>query len=138
MSFIYDAMDRAKETIQRAFNDNKEKYKNIFAIIHHRWDCQLYHPLHMTGYYLNPRFYYTNSNIDKDVEMEDGLNKCIVKLSEDDEFEVAVHKELLIYKRGGYRFGMTTAIKARTLSPGKWESSLINLNHYLISDSCKY
>lgn len=107
MSFIYEAMDRAKETIQRAFNDNKEKYKNIFAIIHHRWDCQLYHPLHMTGYYLNPRFYYTNPNNDKDDEVEDELSKCIDKISKDDEFVVEVHKELLMYKRSGERFGIT-------------------------------
>ena len=38
-------------------------------------------------------------------------------------------KQLLEYKRVGERFGMTVAMKARTeISPGKWESSLINLN----------
>ncbi|KAH1210902.1 hypothetical protein GmHk_15G045104 [Glycine max] len=41
------------------------------------------------------RIYYTNPNIDKNVEVEDGLYKCIAKISEDDEFEVAIHKELL-------------------------------------------
>jgi len=95
MNFTYEVMDRSKEAIQRAFNDNKEKYKDIFVIIDHRWDCQLHHPLHVVGYYLNPRIYYTNPNIDKNVEVEDGLYKCIAKISEDDEFEVAIHKELL-------------------------------------------
>ena len=33
MSFIYETMDRAKEVIQEAFNDNEEKFKDIFAII---------------------------------------------------------------------------------------------------------
>ena len=36
MNFTYEVMDRSKEAIQRAFNDNKEKYKDIFVIIDHR------------------------------------------------------------------------------------------------------
>ncbi|RDX85676.1 hypothetical protein CR513_33104, partial [Mucuna pruriens] len=46
MSYIYEAMDRAKKAIQKAFNGKEEKYKDIFAIIDRRWDCQLHHPLH--------------------------------------------------------------------------------------------
>ncbi|RZC02947.1 hypothetical protein D0Y65_017865 [Glycine soja] len=46
MGFIYEAMDRAKKAIQRAFNNNEGKYKDILAIIDKRWDCQLHHPLH--------------------------------------------------------------------------------------------
>ena len=129
MGFIYEAMDRAKEAIQRAFNNNEGKYKDILAIIDKRWDCQLHHPLHAAGYYLNPKFFYTNPNIDSDNEVVDGLYKCIDKLSEDDDFVVEVHKQLLVYKRAGERFGMTAAMKARTeISPGKWKNSLINLN----------
>ena len=36
MGFIYEAMDRAKESIQRAFNNNEGKYKDILAIIDKR------------------------------------------------------------------------------------------------------
>ncbi|KAL5145299.1 hypothetical protein HKD37_06G015372 [Glycine soja] len=46
MGFIYESMDRAKEEIQRAFNNNEGKYKDILAIIDKRWDCQLHRPLH--------------------------------------------------------------------------------------------
>ncbi|KAL5145418.1 hypothetical protein HKD37_06G015463 [Glycine soja] len=121
MGFIYEAMDRAKEAIQRAFNNNEGKYKDILAIIDKRWDCQLHHPLHATGYYLNPKFFYTNPNIDNDNEVVDGLYKCIDRLSEDDNFVVEVHKQLLVYKRAGERFGMTVAMKARTeISPTEW------------------
>ncbi|KAL5144536.1 hypothetical protein HKD37_06G014813 [Glycine soja] len=107
MGFIYDAMDRVKETIQRAFNNNESKYKDILAIIDKRWDCQLHHPLHAAGYYLNPKFFYINPNIDNDNEVVDGLYKCIDRLNEDDDFVVEVHKQLLVYKRVGERFGMT-------------------------------
>ncbi|KAH1198220.1 hypothetical protein GmHk_18G051832 [Glycine max] len=87
---------RAKEAIQRAFNNNEGKYKDILAIIDKRWDCQLHHPLHATGYYLNPKFFYTNPNIDNDNEVVDDLYKCIDRLSEDDDFVVEVHKQLLL------------------------------------------
>ncbi|KAH1162309.1 hypothetical protein GYH30_000984 [Glycine max] len=94
MGFIYEAMDRAKETIQRAFSNNEGEYNDILAIIDKRWDCQLHHPLHAAGYYLNSKFFYTNPNIDSDNE---------------------------VCKRAGERFGMTAAMKARTeMSPAEW------------------
>jgi len=73
MGFIYESMDRAKEEIQRAFNNNEGKYKDILAIIDKRWDCQLHRPLHAAGYYLNSKFLYTNPNIDNDNEVVDDL-----------------------------------------------------------------
>ena len=33
MGYIYEAMNRAKDTIVRSFNGNEEKYKEIFKII---------------------------------------------------------------------------------------------------------
>ncbi|RVX19102.1 hypothetical protein CK203_008646 [Vitis vinifera] len=37
MGYIYEAMNRAKDTIVRSFNGNEEKYKEIFNIIDKRW-----------------------------------------------------------------------------------------------------
>ena len=38
MGYIYEAMNRAKDTIVRSFNGNEEKYKEIFNIIDKRWE----------------------------------------------------------------------------------------------------
>ena len=38
MGYIYEAMNRAKNTIVRSFNGNEEKYKEIFKIIDKKWD----------------------------------------------------------------------------------------------------
>nr|CAN66311.1 hypothetical protein VITISV_027163 [Vitis vinifera] len=46
MRYIYEAMNRAKDTIVRSFNGNEEKYKEIFNIIDKRWEIQLHRPLH--------------------------------------------------------------------------------------------
>ncbi|EOA34846.1 hypothetical protein CARUB_v10022425mg, partial [Capsella rubella] len=58
MGYIYEAMDRAKEAIAMTFNGRDEQYKDAFAIIDKRWNCQLHHPLHAAGYFLNPEFQY--------------------------------------------------------------------------------
>jgi hypothetical protein len=47
MRYIYEAMDRAKETIHYSFNNNNKKYRQIFNINNERWECQLHHPLYL-------------------------------------------------------------------------------------------
>ncbi|RDX90895.1 hypothetical protein CR513_27202, partial [Mucuna pruriens] len=94
----YEAMDRAKKANQKAFNDNENKYKDIFVIIDRRWNCQLHHPSHAASYFLNPEFFYSNPNIEIDCEVLESLYKCIDKLSENDEFVNYIHNELPIYK----------------------------------------
>nr|KYP59194.1 hypothetical protein KK1_014625 [Cajanus cajan] len=37
MGYIYEAMDKAKETIMKSFK-NESKYKDVFAFIDKRWD----------------------------------------------------------------------------------------------------
>ncbi|RDX73525.1 hypothetical protein CR513_46855, partial [Mucuna pruriens] len=51
LGYIYEAMDKTKEAIQKAFNGIR------------RWDCQFHHPLHATDYLLNLEFFYSNLNI---------------------------------------------------------------------------
>ena len=64
MGYIYEAMNRAKDTIVRSFNGNEEKYKEIFNIIDKRWEIQLHRPLHAAGYFLNPEFFYDKPEIE--------------------------------------------------------------------------
>lgn len=57
MSYIYEIMDKAKETITVAFNNNEEKYHSVFEFIDKRWNVQLYRLLHAAGYFLNLEFF---------------------------------------------------------------------------------
>nr|KYP32656.1 hypothetical protein KK1_046594 [Cajanus cajan] len=106
MGYIYEAMERAKETIQLSFDHNEEKYKDIFAIIDKRWDCQLHHPLDVAGYYLSLEF-------DDDDEVVDGLFKCIDRLSENDDIVDNIHTQLLIHKRARGKFDIPVVVRAR-------------------------
>jgi hypothetical protein len=55
MGFVYEAMDQAKEAIKEAYQGKRQKYLPLWRIIDERWNKQLHRPLHVVGYYLNPR-----------------------------------------------------------------------------------
>lgn len=80
MAYIYEAMDRAKEAIAKVFQFKEHKYSSVFKIIDHRWNVELPQPLHAAGYYLNPKYYYSNLDIESDQEVIIGLYTCIEKM----------------------------------------------------------
>ncbi|KAJ1422762.1 Ribonuclease H-like superfamily [Sesbania bispinosa] len=120
MGYIYEAMDKAKETIMKSFK-NESKYKDVFAITDKRWDIQLHRPLHAAGHFLNPEFFYANPQMEFNGEIIKGLYDCINKLLGDLEMEKIVHKELAHYKAGSGMFGSTIAIAMRgEVAPAQW------------------
>nr|XP_016474433.1 PREDICTED: uncharacterized protein LOC107796202 [Nicotiana tabacum] len=54
MGYLYEAMDRAKESIAASFEGDVRKYEKVFEIIDTRSDNQLHRPLHIAGHLLNP------------------------------------------------------------------------------------
>ncbi|CAG7889421.1 unnamed protein product [Brassica rapa] len=66
-------IDMAKETITKDFKWNKEKYEKAFEITDKRWECQLHHPLHAAGYFLNPSIHYKYHDDVRCEEVEGGL-----------------------------------------------------------------
>lgn len=54
MGYIFEAMSRDNETIERSFDGNEERYKEISEIIDKRWEILLHWPSHAAGYSLNP------------------------------------------------------------------------------------
>ena len=114
MGYIYEAMHRAKEAIEKSFNGREERYKEIFEIIDRRWDCQLHWPLHVAGYFLNPEFFYDNrSEIERDEEVMAGLYKCIQRLVPNINQQDKILEELTSYKREEGLFGLEMAKRQR-------------------------
>ncbi|RDY07159.1 hypothetical protein CR513_08759, partial [Mucuna pruriens] len=107
-------MDKAKEAIQKNFNGNEDKHKDIFVIIDRRWDCQLRHSLHAVVYFLNPEFFYKNPNIEMNCEVLEGLYKCIDMLNENNEFVDHIHNELPMYERTTNMFGYLAIVRKKT------------------------
>ncbi|CAL9120100.1 unnamed protein product [Musa textilis] len=117
--YIYEAMDRAKETIKRFLNKNEEKYVNSFTIIDERWNCQLHRPLHAAGYYLNHEFFYTIKSIGFDAEVLNELYQCVTRLVLSLEVQDKIIRELSLYKNTEGLFGIPMAVRSRTTtSPG--------------------
>ncbi|GJS19445.1 3-hydroxyisobutyryl-CoA hydrolase 1-like protein [Tanacetum coccineum] len=125
MCYIYQAMKKAKEAISSSFNDDENKYRDVFAIINKRWECQLHHPLHATGYYLNPQFYYSDPNIEEDPEVSSGMYQCVMRLvpNEDDQSKLTAEKKM--YRNVEVCIGMRKVLWA------EWWSSYGNEVHVL-------
>ncbi|CAL9085775.1 unnamed protein product [Musa textilis] len=123
MRYIYEVMDRAKETIKRSFNENEEKYKKIFTIIDERWNCQLHRPLHAVGFYLNPEFFYMIKSVGFDAEVLDGLYQCVTRFVPSVEVQDKIIHELSLYKNAEGLFGILMVVRSRTTtSPAEWWS----------------
>ncbi|GAV80559.1 LOW QUALITY PROTEIN: DUF659 domain-containing protein/Dimer_Tnp_hAT domain-containing protein, partial [Cephalotus follicularis] len=114
IGYVYEAMNRVKEAIMKDFSRNEEKYREIFAIIDRMWEVQLHLPLHAAGYFLNPKFYNTNKNVDSDFEVQDGLLKCIQRFVPSTDVQDKITDKLTIYKRTESLFGIPMAIRPRT------------------------
>ncbi|KAK2397863.1 hypothetical protein QL285_059395 [Trifolium repens] len=121
MGYIYEAMDRAKESIANAFNENERRYSEIFEIIDKRWECQLHRPLHAAGHFLNPRHFYSDQNIAKDKEVTNGLYACIERLSIDETWNDKALTEIAQYRRGIGTFGTPSAVRMRkAMAHAEW------------------
>ncbi|XP_009768745.1 uncharacterized protein [Nicotiana sylvestris] len=57
MGYLYEAVNRAKETIEASFERDVRKYEKVFKIIDSRWSNQLHLPLHAAGHPLNPHYF---------------------------------------------------------------------------------
>ncbi|XP_028088946.1 uncharacterized protein LOC114289419 isoform X2 [Camellia sinensis] len=124
MGYIYEAMDRTKESIAKSFNEKEEKYKNIFEIIDNRWNIQLHQPLHAAGRFLNPEFFYCNPSIEHDTEIMSGLYKCVSRLVRGTDIQDKITQEMSIYTKSEGLFAMPLAIRQRmTRAPADWWSA---------------
>ncbi|XP_019077642.1 uncharacterized protein LOC109123148 [Vitis vinifera] len=121
MGYIYEVMNRAKDTIVRSFNGNEEKYKEIFNIIDKRWEIQLHRPLHAAGYFLNPEIFYDKPEIEHDVEIMSDLYKCILRLTRDPTKQEKVVAEVSLFTNAQGLFGNELAVRTRkTRAPVEW------------------
>ncbi|KAH9616194.1 hypothetical protein KSS87_018483, partial [Heliosperma pusillum] len=72
MSFIYEAVIKAKEQIRANFNNVEKNYKPVWDIADECWEAQMQKPLHVAAYYLNPQFQYSpDFKSSLDVKMAD-------------------------------------------------------------------
>ena len=98
MGFLYEAMDSAEEIIQNLYRSNETKYRPIWNIIDRKWNRQLHQHIHGAAYYLNPKFYFSNT-FRVDAKVQIGLDTCIRRLVVDMDLQDFLLDELQSYKR---------------------------------------
>ncbi|XP_058214106.1 uncharacterized protein LOC131325717 isoform X1 [Rhododendron vialii] len=113
MGYIYEATDRAIETIANSFNQNKKMYDEVFKIIDKRWDVQLHRPFHAAGFYLNLEFFYKDPEACKVPKVIGGLYKCITKLIPNNDTQDLVCADLMKYERAEGLFSNPMAKRQR-------------------------
>ncbi|CAH1447076.1 unnamed protein product [Lactuca virosa] len=137
MGYIYEAMDRAKETISKSFLYKEKEYEKAFKFIDDRWQCQLHRPLHAAGHYLNPEIFYANQAGTSCEEVMTGLYACIERLVPDLSIQDKIMEELSLYQSAQGLFGFPMAIRQRkSKAPAEWwisfGSSAPNLQNFVV------
>ncbi|XP_019241942.1 PREDICTED: uncharacterized protein LOC109221977 [Nicotiana attenuata] len=114
MGYLYEAMDRAKESIATSFEGDVRKYEKVFEIIDTRWDNQLHRPLHAAGHLLNPGLFYKNTR-DGTLASEVwiGYHACLEKLVPNSATIDQIGEEFGRYSQAEGLFGLQAAIRAR-------------------------
>ncbi|KAK3031911.1 hypothetical protein RJ639_036707 [Escallonia herrerae] len=117
MGYVYAGIYRAKETIKKEFVNRKD-YMVYWNIIDHRWEQLQRHPLHVAGFYLNPKFFYSTQG---DIHLHRSLvYDCVEKLVPDPKIQDKIVKETTSYHNAVGDFGRKMAARARdTLLPGE-------------------
>ncbi|KAK9048033.1 hypothetical protein SSX86_033004 [Deinandra increscens subsp. villosa] len=122
MGYIYEAVKRAKEQIKKNV-PNDRMATQALSYMQSRWSDQLHHPLHATGYYLNPAILHgvDRKEILKNGEILTGLYVAIDRLVPDEDENDKVRVELNSYIDSVGQFGSPAAIRARTkVAPHIW------------------
>ncbi|GJM91421.1 hypothetical protein PR202_ga07787 [Eleusine coracana subsp. coracana] len=120
MGYLYEAMDKAKENIEKRLRNKPSLYGPYIRVIDARWDKQLHSPLHAAGCFLNPGIYF-NPSFTKQKEVGKGLTTTIMRLVADLDVQDKVFAQLEEYKRSLGYFGTTGAIRQREkLNPVAW------------------
>lgn len=118
MGYIYEGIEKAKDTIKTHYKGIKEEYMPIWDIIDQRWNVQLYTSLHAAAAFLNPSIFY-NPNFKVDLRLRNGFQETMLKMASTDNDKVEITKEHPLYINAQGALGTDFAIMGRTLNaPG--------------------
>ncbi|XP_066399708.1 uncharacterized protein [Miscanthus floridulus] len=118
MGYLYDAMEKAKESIRARMMHKACLYGPYVRVIDARMEKQLHSPLHAAGCFFNPCIYFSPSFKMQSYAFR-GLIKTITSLVPDDDVQDKIFLQLEEYKKSTGDFGLPIAIRQREkLNPG--------------------
>ncbi|GMI81961.1 hypothetical protein like AT3G13020 [Hibiscus trionum] len=120
--YIYETIDQVKETIKEGCNSKRSQYMPLWKVIDEIWDGHLHSPLHATGYFFNPSFFYS-TDFESDSEVAFGLLCCVVRMIQNQTIQDKILQQLDAYRHCKGAFGEGSNTQQRTsLSPAMWWS----------------
>ncbi len=97
MAYLYEAMDREKETIRVYYVDNGtlgfNKHMMLWDVIDSWWTRMLHRPIHAEKLYLNPALSY-KCNFDFDGEVMEGLHACLHRMVRDSKIHNTINRKI--------------------------------------------
>ncbi|XP_057821922.2 uncharacterized protein LOC131034440 [Cryptomeria japonica] len=106
MGYLYEAMDRAKESIKNYYKGDRLKFDPIWEIVDRRSNNRLHQPIHAAGYFLNPHFRFGGSYSDPNGEVMESLSTCIERMVPDVEERDLIVSELQNYEEEGVSYSL--------------------------------
>lgn len=141
--FIYDAFEKAKNSVMLAFNQKESVYLPYLKAIDHVLLKEFQSSLHLAAYYLNPSIFYSPTFVPSKV-IQKGLLDCIEALEPDITSQVMITNNINFYEEAVGDFGRPVALHGRdSLAPATWWSlygtdypDLQRLAVRILSQSC--
>ncbi|GAU16471.1 hypothetical protein TSUD_167030 [Trifolium subterraneum] len=121
MGYLYRAIYKAREEIEKRFKRNKLKVEPYLKILDNRWDAQLRKNLHAAGYWLNPSCRFSPEYENHETTTS-GLLDVIEKYAYDSrDLRTKLTAEMRSFRNCEGSFGRKTAIEDRTeVLPDQW------------------
>lgn len=120
--FIYDAFEKAKNSVMLAFNQKESVYLPYLKAIDHVLVKEFQSPLHVAAYYLNPSIFYSSTFLSSK-GIQKGLLDCIEALEPDITSQVMITNNINFYEEAVGDFGRPVALHGRdSLAPATWWS----------------
>ena len=135
MDYLYEAMDRAKESIQNYYDDKGDegfqKQLLLWEVIDEWWNNTLHRLIHAPGIYLNPTFTYSYGFLIH-AEVMDGFFTCVQRMVPSPAKHAEISKEMEIYRMasGTFSFDMDV-VDRKTKMPGMFSF----VSNFIVSSS---
>eukprot|EP00253_Pinus_taeda_P001574 PITA_01574 len=117
MGYLYEAMDRAKESIRAYYDDKGDEgvqRQLLWGVIDERWNNTLHRPIYAARIYLNLAFSYACGFV-FDAEIMDGFLTCVQRMVRSPAKRTEISKEIETYRMAGGTFGFDMAVTDRTI-----------------------
>ncbi|KAI6668714.1 hypothetical protein NL676_007248 [Syzygium grande] len=118
ISYLYEAMERVKESLERLSDSNDGKYECIWKL-YNGIRAKVIHPVHVAAAFLNPS-YFLSDNFHESKEMKDGIDYVLQNMVVEEEQEAFMGQVLQYRKRASNLLTYAAKTMSKAFHPYEW------------------